>query len=321
LAVQKKRHHFVPVTYLRGFTDSEGFLLVSRKDDPERSIRLRPDEAAFRNYYYSQPLGDGTMNHNALEDAFSTLENTWPGIVNVLTSGRDLNAIVEDLIGMIGFQRVRVPAFREAIEQSLQIYARRGLEELKRRGDLPPAPAEVPDIFDLVEVTIDPHRSIHGMTQLLRGLAPALDTLGYQIVRNETPVDFITSDNPVSYFTIVGGRIMPYVVRPDSHSELIFPVTSRMAIVGSTADRQRFRRKGLKASKIRDAEKVRKINRTIAQFGYETLFSSVELPAAFVRKYQESPVLNPDSEGFHPDTMRMPDFVFGNRRKLLKWRQ
>jgi hypothetical protein len=34
-----KRHHYVPVTYLRNFTDASGHLLVFRKDEPERPFR------------------------------------------------------------------------------------------------------------------------------------------------------------------------------------------------------------------------------------------------------------------------------------------
>lgn len=260
------------------------------------------------------------MNHNALEDLFSTFEGSWPRILAVLASGRDLNTVLQDLLGMIGFQRVRVPAFRDAIEQSLELHAREGLENLKRLGELPPAPPEVPNIFDLVKVAIDPHQSIHGMAKLLRAVGPALDVLGYQILRNETEIDFITSDYPVSYYAVTGRQILPYVVRTDARSELVFPLTARMAVLGSSTDRHRFRRKGLKIVESRDPEKVRMINRTTAQFGYEALFSSTQLPAAFVRRHKQSPVLSPASRGFHPDDMRMPDFTFGDRKKLLKWR-
>lgn len=320
MAVHKKRHHFVPVTYLRGFTDEDGFLRVTRKDKPEESLRIRPSEAAFRNYYYSQPLSDGSMNHNALEDIFSTFENSWPRVVDVLSSGHDPNRAVKDVLTMVGFQRVRVPAFRDAIEQSLELYARRGLDELKRTGRLPPPPPELPNAFDLVEVTIDPHQSIHGMTQLLRYIGSHIDTLGYQILRNETDIDFITSDNPVSYYTVTAKGLIPYVVDANGPSELLYPVTSRLALLGSTADRKRFVRKGLKFAATRNPDKVRSINRTTAQFGYEALFSSTRLPPVFARKYAKSPVLHPDSEGFHPDSMQMPAFAFGERRRLLKWR-
>jgi hypothetical protein len=320
LAAQKKRHHFVPVTYLRGFTDQDGFLNVTRKDKPDEPIRLRPSEAAFRNYYYSQPLSDGSMNHNALEDVFSTFESKWPGAVDVLTSGTAPNRAVEDLVTMVGFQRVRVPAFRDAIEHSLELHARQGLDELNRRGEIPAPPPDLPNAFELLEVTIDPHQSIHGMTKLLRQIGLHIDTLGYQVCRNQTDVDFITSDNPVSYYTITAAGIAPYILTPNAQSELIYPITSRLALIGRTTDRKRFARKGLKFSEIRSAEKIRFINRTTAQFGYEALFSSKRLPAAFVQKYRTSPVLHPASPGFHPDDLRMPDFAFGERKKLLKWK-
>jgi hypothetical protein len=241
-------------------------------------------------------------------------------VVAVLNSGNEPNRVIEDLITMVGFQRVRVPAFRDAIEQSLELHARQGLHELKRRGELPPLPPELPNAFDLVEVTIDPHQSIHAMAKLLRQIGSHIDRLGYQILRNQTEIDFITSDNPVSYYTLTANELLAYVIRSDSRSELVYPITSRIALVGSTADRNRFVRKGLKFASTRDPDKVRSINRMTAQFAYEALFSSKQLPAAFVRKHQKSPILSPDSMGFHPDEMQMPTFVFGTRKKLLKWK-
>lgn len=318
--VRKRRHHFVPITYLNGFTASDGFLFVARKDEPDQTLRVRPGETAFRSYYYSQPLVDGSMNHNALEDAFSSFETKWPHIVRTLDSGVDLNSVLGDLHAMIGFQRVRVPAFRDAIEQSLHRIAQAGFEELKHSNLLPIAPRELPNIADLVEVTIDPHRSIHGMTELLKAHGPIFETLGYQLLRNETDVDFITSDNPVSFYTMRGEEVVPYIVHPKSRSELFFPVTSRLAIVGAALDRKRYARKGLKSSVVRDAEKIRMFNRRTAKFGYEALFSSVKLPSIFVKKHQLSPVLSSDSPAFGPDNIKMPQFAFGTRRKLLKWR-
>lgn len=191
---------------------------------------------------------------------------------------------------------------------------------MKRRDLLPPAPPELPNIADLVEVTIDPHQSIHGMTELLRAHGPIIETLGYQLVRNETDIDFITSDNPVSFYTLRGEEVVPYVVHPKSRSELFFPVTSRLAIFGAASDRKRYARRGLKSTIIRDAEKVRMLNRRTAKFGYEALFSSVRLPSVFVQKHRLSPVLSPNSPAFDPDNIRMPQFAFGTRQKLLKWR-
>jgi hypothetical protein len=57
-ANEKKRHHFIPITYLNKFTDTEGKVFAYRKDDPETALHLRPDAIAFERYYYSQPLPD-----------------------------------------------------------------------------------------------------------------------------------------------------------------------------------------------------------------------------------------------------------------------
>jgi hypothetical protein len=320
IRVKKKKHHYVPEAYLKGFSDDSGFLYVARKDDPETNHRAKPSETGFRKYYYSQPLPSGGMNHNALEDAFSTFETKWHGIVQVLSSGQRLNSVLSDLLAMIGFQRVRVPAFRDAIELSLQRFVLNELEELKRRNMLPLVPPEYPNIADEMNVLIDPHRSIHGMTELLRAHGPILETMGYQVLQNETKVDFITTDNPVSFFTKNGGEILPYLIRPSSQPELFFPVTSRQAILGTGLDRKRYLRSGLKRSIIRDPKRIQMLNRCTAQFGYEAIFSSTILPPNFVKRYQNSPVLSPDSPAFDPDNFQMPQFVFGSRQKLSKWR-
>ncbi|WP_139198075.1 DUF4238 domain-containing protein [Sphingomonas gellani] len=70
MAKGKKRHHFVPAAHLRRFADARGMLAISRKDTPETVTFSRPEEAAFRRFYYAQPLPDGSMDTDALEICF-----------------------------------------------------------------------------------------------------------------------------------------------------------------------------------------------------------------------------------------------------------
>jgi hypothetical protein len=72
--VDKKRHHYVPITYLKRFADDIGFLRIVRKSLAGSSTRAKPSEVAFRNFYYSQPIPTGGHDNNKLEDLFSTLE-------------------------------------------------------------------------------------------------------------------------------------------------------------------------------------------------------------------------------------------------------
>ena len=107
--VQKKRHHYVPITYLNRFTDGGGRIYAYRKDDPAKSLHLRPSEIAFERYYYSQPLPEGGQDNNRLEDLFSKIETAWPGLVDDLSGRRDLGNRIEQLFEFIGLLRSSRP--------------------------------------------------------------------------------------------------------------------------------------------------------------------------------------------------------------------
>src|ERR1700733_767520 len=97
----KKRHHFVPVGYLKGFCDEDEKIRAFLKDAPlNDKIHLKPDEIGFENYYYSQPLPDGGRNNNAIEDAFNKFETGWPALVVRLSAG---SVAPKDLVELLTF--------------------------------------------------------------------------------------------------------------------------------------------------------------------------------------------------------------------------
>jgi hypothetical protein len=83
---QKKRHHYVPVGYLKRFVADDGFLYAYRKDEPDRPIRTRPEGIGFQTFYYSQSTPEGTQDNNRLEGGLSALENDWPALARRLDS-------------------------------------------------------------------------------------------------------------------------------------------------------------------------------------------------------------------------------------------
>lgn len=75
----KKRHHYVPVTYLEGFTGGGSRLQVYRCDAGGDPLSLAPNNIAFENYYYSQMSPEGERDDHRLEDLFSSeVETHWP---------------------------------------------------------------------------------------------------------------------------------------------------------------------------------------------------------------------------------------------------
>ena len=86
-ANEKKRHHYIPITYLNKFTDNERKIFAYRKGDPETAHHVRPDAIEFEKYYYSQPLSDGGRDNNTFENFFGTTESTWNALAARLCSG------------------------------------------------------------------------------------------------------------------------------------------------------------------------------------------------------------------------------------------
>jgi hypothetical protein len=316
-----KRHHYVPVSYLARFTDDNGFLVAYRKDNPSKPIRTKPEAIAFRRYYYSQPVPGGGYNHDRFEQGLAELERDWSRLAARISAGENINNHhdLENLLGFIALQRVRVPATRDMAERAYAHVVMQELRSLDAAGQLDPKPKGFENILDLVEVTVDPHQSIHAMAHQLPYLGGLFDSIGYEILHNETELSFLTSDNPAIYFdpSVPEKELRPYAVDvPRRPMELLFPIDPTTVIRGHSDLRDRFARRGLRHSRVRDADAVRRINRLIARFGYELLIARDHTHSGLATRYAaESPVLAPSS---NPDELEM---VFGRRTAKPKWRR
>jgi hypothetical protein len=329
----KKRHHYVPVAYLNGFTGSDGKIFAYRKDEPDRPLHLQPDEIGFENYYYSQPLPDGGQDNNKLEDFFSTIESPWPPIVGRIRQQKDIQQRPSDkdwfsIVTFMMLMRARVPAVRDMVELSLAAGVKSTLKLLDNLGELPPKPEGLEDILDHVVVPIDPHQSLHAIPILTSDFARAIRRLGYKFVHSNSELSFITSDNPVVYFdpTLSESRLLPYAIdQQNGEVELFFPITSKILLYGHT----NFEAVGnsLEHVTISSPQELKRFNRYIARFAYRLIFSVDVAHERLVKKYSgESPVANtvnasPLNPNLPPLTQGKPNFrmIFGARPKKPKW--
>jgi Protein of unknown function (DUF4238) len=193
---QKKKHHYVAQTYLRGFCSPDGKVCVYLKDRPKNPWWAEPDTIAFENYYYSQPTPEGGQDNNRLEDFFSSLENRWPDILSKIQKKEPLGERFKDLLSFLIMHRVRVPTARDAVEATLAESVRMIARHLNDYGELSAPPEEM--TFDFLDehlaVSIDPHRSILAMADLAKGLGTIIDAIGFEILENHTSEGFITTD-------------------------------------------------------------------------------------------------------------------------------
>ncbi len=322
VSMDKKRHHYIPKSYLKFFCDDAGRLLVYRKDDPCNPIQLSPDNTGFHKYYYSQPRPDGGTDHNALEDCFSRIEEKWPGIVERLHRRENVNDSLDDIIQFMVLQRARVPASRDVAER---LEAERTLATVRRMdaaGELPPKPEGFEDILDHVEVSINPHQSIHAMVSIIRGSGQVFDRIGFGVSHNRTEIPFLTSDNPVIWFdpSVQDTDLQPYVLRPDGPILLLFPISPSLIIYGDMPMRDQFVSEGLGIADLSDSTLVEAINRQVCRFGYQTIFAQKAGQERLIRAHAAlSPTIRFDRIATEKGEIIPFQMVFGKRERKPKW--
>ena len=321
----KKRHHYVPITYLNSFCDERGQLSVYLKSDPDRVVRQSPKNVAFHKYYYSQPLPGGGKEHDALEDFFSRLESKWPSIVQKLHRKESIDDHLKDLFAFMALQRARVPASRDMSEKMLAEAVEATTRAMDEAGKFPPKPEGFENILDLLEVSIDPHMSIHAMTHVIRGIAENIFMkIGFGAFHNATDLPFLTSDNPVIWFdpSVAESEMRPYAVRPDGPILFLFPVSSTLIIYGDTSVRQQYLSEGFRYGDLSNREMVETINRQICRYAYRSVFAQDQGQEALIREHANaSPVLHTERVRIDGREFLIHQSVFGEIPRKPKWRK
>jgi hypothetical protein len=310
----KKRHHYVPKAYLKAFTDAKGRVLVYRKDEPNKVLHVQPDGTGFERYYYSQPTPDGDIDHNRLEDLFSKTEGLWPAVVDRLGRGEDVNASLLLIFEFMVLQRVRVPASRDATEAKLAALVYQKMLHMVANGSLPPPPPELAGRLDEVVVSIDPHKSIHGMVDHILASHSVFDSIGLCAIQNRTDTPFLTSDNPVIWFdpSIPFDELRPYAVEAGGPIMLLFPISPTTILLGTTEQKESFSKHGLMYGETTDEDWVFRANVEVCRFAYKAVYASKPGQEGMVEAFSgESPVWQGDGKSGR--------LVFGKRQPKPKW--
>ncbi|ORL68378.1 hypothetical protein B7H19_15610 [Pseudomonas putida] len=319
---QKKRHHFVPQTYLESFCNPAGRILVYRKDGDGTPLPLVPNATQFQRYYYSQPKPDGGRDNNTLEDFFSEYESAWQPLVKKLEARVDINDDLETLFSFMALQRARVPACRDAVERTLAATVKNVAKQMYQDGHLPPLPTEYPNLLEDLEVAIDPHQSIHAMVVIIQAMGPLIDSLGWVVFHNNSETPFLSSDNPVAWFdpSLPFAEQKPYGIIPNGPVVVQFPVSPRLVLIGATEYRDIFISKGLIHADAPSDEWVKGVNAQTCRFGYEAVLASTESQEQMISDFADiSPVLTSQSLLVNDSRMILHSMEFGRRSEKPKW--
>ena len=292
----KRVHHFAPKKYLRGFTVPGEKSLIWEytrsgssfnpgmkrgKNNPAR-ISVEKQAGAERDGY-ACPKPDGTIDYNTYEDRLARIEQRYDRTFNKLRNREMITAQEkEDFATYIALMTRRVPAGRASARQLwprvVQDFETNELPELLSRLNQLIAAADPADIRRLESLHEQREIAVTTIGKYKRiSMPPAieLETLvGSEMARVCRKITamtwqffgapdgkvFLTSDNPVHWFRGGVGLRMPY-------SELVFPISSKLALVVSRHDvRERF--------VAANAQKVHEINRRVASQAKEYVYGS-----------------------------------------------
>jgi hypothetical protein len=319
---EKKAHHFVAQTYLCGFGNEDGKVRAYLKDDPAKHWWASPDTVGFENYYYSQPKPNGGQDNNRLEDFFASIETDWPTVIDKIRRREHPNNWLDQLLLFALVHRVRVPTMRNAAEKMLAESVRMTARHLNDLGELPTPPAGLTfEYLDKnLEISIDPHRSIHAMPDFAKGVSKILQMVGYRLIENKTEEAFVTSDNPVIYFdpTVPLELMQPYCIdRQRLDIELMFPISSHSMLWGHS----RLKPASASFHQVTDRKFVRRANVFAARFANRMVFSNSAHHQPLIEKYGNlSPVISVTHLETPTGRGVIARFVFGKRERMPKWR-
>ncbi len=244
---------------------------------------MQPRATAYEKDYYSQKLPDGGQETHRFEDLWNGIETVWPETVRALESRRLSAAISFNVQGMQAIMCARVPATRDRHARILEAKLRQECKVLEELGKLPPELEQYRGQFDTVPVGIDPQKTLLAMVGEFNKHGDLCFQLGFEVLHNESDLPFLTSDNPVCSYN---PSQPPFLRMPYDHSgeiELIFPMTARMLLRGSS----RIEPTNI-ISRHRDVEdrtEVLDYNRTIAQFAYRLTIGRDRSSDDLVREY------------------------------------
>jgi hypothetical protein len=99
---EKRRHHFVPVHYLKNFTDAAGALHVISCKDGHR-YEGAPTSVGFENDFYRIEEPSGETDPNAFEEILCKFEGDASPVIDQIVSSQALPSADEPLNILFSF--------------------------------------------------------------------------------------------------------------------------------------------------------------------------------------------------------------------------
>lgn len=267
---QPRKHHYLPQFYLRGFSqDQRSIFQIDRSTGRNYSCQIK-DTAAIRDFHEID--ADGVEDPLSLEKHLAKVESELAEYLRVfLKDGISNSTALEEVIGMLSMLRMRVPAVKQHIEQSMAANIRATAEILERAGQLPEPPPGLEDILrvDNLEVSVMNWKCLEIMFDMAASpdILNILRQMRVTLYRSTGEEFFVTCDQPVALLHPTIRANNPYGVGPALKGvEISFPLSSSGLI---KLDHE----SGPHSEKIPTADEVKEFNRRTIVMAQNYIFT------------------------------------------------
>jgi hypothetical protein len=268
---EPRKHHFLPKFYLRGFTEDDKTIIQFEKTTGRNYGVSINDAAAIRDYHELDH--EDFVDPNALEKELAKIESLLSqNLSNVIRAGivgTESNMRLAELVALL---RVRVPTFKNYIENSLREIVRSTGKIMDRKGALPPRPKGYEDesTFDKMNIEISNWKCLEFMFMLAADpdLIKIFIEMRPTILRAPMGTNFITGDQPVAVYSPVASQEDVYGFGLiDKRTEVTLPLSKDTIVRYDWAD-------GDSGERIATAEEVEEYNRRTIVMAEQLVFAS-----------------------------------------------
>lgn len=231
---EPKRHHILAETYQKHFIDEGTCVWVHDKEVP-KTFATQPINVAVRTDFNTALLADGSLDRSAVEGIFSNFETDYSSTIRQLRSGIQTTDSINHAIAFMNLQAIRSPQLRRLMSEMILSTAPGSELALQKLG--------VHDVgVELLKRARDGDEDaktkigLQSSAHLAHGIASALKNVSYRSIRLDTPIDLITSDNPVAYFSVKKKRkkLSSGFPLPGTRILCFFPLARNLLLFGDT---------------------------------------------------------------------------------------
>lgn len=298
----KKRHHYIPVFYLNGFTNKDGCLWVYDKDD-KPMFESSPEGIAYENHYFSFITPQGEKDSETVENNISLIEGRFAKVIKKILNSESLKDDERITFAFfVASMMVRVPNMRNNIRKStgemikhINTFTASHKENFERMmgrfekdtGNKIGKPLEElrqwmlnPDNYT---VTVDTQYATGMALSLLEGFAKVFFQMKWAFIFASDEQKFMTGDNPLKYIDPTHNPRSFYGVGlANKNIEVSLPLSKDVCAFGSWKDREGYMQG--------NNQHVKHLNKMTVMASVKFIFADKKLEDIdkFVKKYKGS---------------------------------